>query len=530
MSSPPPWFPVDAELWQEPGPHKLPWYARRVAVYLRSRADREDELVLTSTQRIVADTKLSGKKVRLSLEQLKTWPSRRQRFIRSYQPKYNRITLRPLPIPFVRCYRWLWESPLPDDLKDIILFVRSRFAGKTNDGQELFDCNRQGRRQPSILRCCYLRGTDFRGRERRLLNMVRWLEQSGMMAVEKRSTMNRAMVVRLCDETPSPTVSKILSRLRSGEQKPDQVGSKASSSGEQNISEVGPNASSSGDTPKSVSKSVFQSPPSESFSNPAPAGQEERGISLTPAKRLTEYLTRKNELVQLLKACVDSKNLVRGKLSFDQSAENFLKIWKSFNPVDQDELLVEDLLWALTSEVWNGMDRVLGLRLSHRYQDRFKEELLVSLEIRREEERKRQQEELRREQERVRRTPKYQFEKALERPYPGIRFGICFEMDDALPHIIWYTCPHLREEFKPLLNSEDVFRCLEPSTFLSQADIEQIFPVWKRVFESEFVFDAIEALRSSSDLDEHHQTPGSGRVAPDEDAELDRRLAEICGR
>jgi hypothetical protein len=355
--------------------------------------------------------------------------------------------------------------------------------------------------------------------------MVQWLEQSGLMVVEKRSARNRAMVVRLYDESPSPTVSKVLSRLRSGEQNNGEVGPKLSSSGEQGTSKVGPNASSSGDTPKSVSKPVFQSPSSKPFSNPAPAGQEERGIPLDRARRLDEYTSRRNELVQLLKACADAKNLARGKLSFDQSAENFLKIWKSLDSVDQEELLVEDLLWALTSEVWNGMDRALGLRLSYRYQDRVKEELLVSLEIRREEERQRQQEELMR-------SPDYQFREALERGYSQIRLDYCPDLYGLLPHIIWHTCQHLRDNFIPDRRFDGELECPKPSTFLSQPDIERILPVWNSVFESDDVPRAIESLRSLSDSDGYHRTLDSELIASgfaDEDAELDRLLAEIGG-
>jgi len=509
MSHPPPWFPLDAELWQTPGPHKLPWYVRKVAVYLRSRADLKDHVVLASIQRIAADTGLSRDKVKLSLDRLRTWPSRRQRFVHSYHLKDNRIVLRPFPfqgkgsVPFVRCYRWLWESPLPDDLKDILLFIRSRFTKKAIDGRELFDCNCYGREQPSILRCCYLKGRHSQARLRRLLNMVRWLEQTGLMVV-------------------SPKVSKVLSRLSGNHLSTNGVITEASSGNHLSTNGVITEASSGNHTPKSVTKSLFQSPSSKSVANPAPPGQGQ-GIPLIPARQLTEYLTRKNELVQLLKACADSKGLSRGKLSIDQSAENFRSLLKSLDPVDRDELLVEDLLWALTSEVWSGMDQALGLRLSYRYLHRFEEELLVSLEIRRKEEWRREQEELRKERAKLERTPEYQFKQALERRYRRIEFGICCEMGDALPHIIWYTCPHLSKEFKPD-KFKDEFRCPEPGSFLSPQDIELLVPVWKCVFESESVFDAIEALRSSSDTGGHHRTPG----LESEDADLDRRLVEIC--
>ena len=74
--------------------------------------------------------------------------------------------------------------------------------------------------------------------------------------------------------------------------------------------------------------------------------------------------------------------------------------------------------------------------------------------------------------------------------------------------------------------------CPRVSTFLSQPDIERILPVWNSVFESDDVPSAVDSLRSPSDSDGYRSTLDSELIASemiDEDAELDRRLAEICG-
>ncbi len=156
------WFAIEAELWQPPGTLKLKDWQRRIAIYLRkcSGVDDGDEtrplLVLRSNDRIAADTGLSLNKVEKTINRLRCWPTPNDPFIREHNG--SEITLRPLPTKFVRCPVWLWESPLPEDLKDVFLFIRSRFRGKTPQGEELFTCSLWGRKQPSIERCCYVKG------------------------------------------------------------------------------------------------------------------------------------------------------------------------------------------------------------------------------------------------------------------------------------------------------------------------------------------------------------------------------------
>jgi hypothetical protein len=154
-SDPRNWFAIDHDLWQPPGPKKLTWWQRKVAIYLRKCSgvhgdgkDQRPDVVLRSLSRIATDTDLSESKVEKAVQRLRKWPSRRQPFVQ--QHNNTEVALRPLPRWFVRCPNWLWKSPLPDDLKDVFLFIRSRFTGKTIDGQELFDCNLWGTRQPSI--------------------------------------------------------------------------------------------------------------------------------------------------------------------------------------------------------------------------------------------------------------------------------------------------------------------------------------------------------------------------------------------
>jgi len=227
-----PWFLVDSELWQEPGDLKLDWATRKLAIYLRDaegkwpiKGKKTDHVVVRAQKTICADFGISKNQLKKSIERLRVWPSRRRRFIKSYQLDGDNLTLILRPIPkqkkgthFVRVYRWLWESNLPDAVKDIVLFTRTRFEGKDADDNELFSLRMKGDRQPSILRCCYLGGLNSKlstgnGRHRMVSKVVRTLEQSGLVTVVKRSTSQRPMVVKLNDSKRSETVSKLLCSL-----------------------------------------------------------------------------------------------------------------------------------------------------------------------------------------------------------------------------------------------------------------------------------------------------------------------------
>ena len=502
----PQWFPVDAELWQTPRSKrtKLTWFTRRVAIYLRYRADRKEETVLASVPRIAADTQLSENKVKLSLKELSRWPSRRRRFILKHHKSDNKIILRPAPTPFVRCHRWLWESALPEDLKDILLFIRSRFTGKAEDGTELFDCNRFGQKQPSILHCCYVKGTDFQARRGRLQKIIKLLSRSGLMVVKARSTRQKTMVVALCDESPSRTVSKILIGQRSAYKTSRQVHSKSSSSAY---------------TPESVSKS----PSSKSavvLRTPPPSKEAGPGVPLDEAENLARYLNDKSKLSELLAACANKLGLSRGRINYYQAAYNLQKLWSRLTSAEQEELLVADLLTALNSDVWDGMDKALGLRVSLKFQHRLKIELLIPLEARLEEiEKERQEEE--------RATPEWNWNRAIHQKYEQIGpWNKSVKLSEMLPYIILYAFPHLRNNFTADRTYPGELCCPEPVRFLTEEEISRVFPVWERVFNSDDVPRAVAALNKAepgpAESKESRNDPAMDALLAELDEEMKR--------
>ena len=175
-------FWVDSELWQPPGENKLRWWERKLALYLRKVAgvfndsgEIHPHAVLKAVSTMAAATGLSENKVRLAIARLRSWP-KDDPFITDG----DQILLRPLPAKKVRIAMWLWESPLPDDWKDVLWFVRSQFVGKDDRG-EIFRCAIMGRRMPSILRCCYVSGAHWKAREKRARRLLDWMVKAGMM-------------------------------------------------------------------------------------------------------------------------------------------------------------------------------------------------------------------------------------------------------------------------------------------------------------------------------------------------------------
>lgn len=216
------WFAVDSALWQEPGPLKLDWPTRKLAIYLREAAGVHDDgdevrshVVLRSEKRIMQDLKLSKRVLQNSIKKLQSWPSRRQRFIQSYDPQTSYFALRELlPVKggprFVRVYRWFWEAAgIPDTIKDILLFTKTRFEGK-DGSDELFSMSIKGMKQPSILRCCYIKAMGGPERLKMVRGVVKLLTKTGLVVVKRWSTSRSPMVVTICDSIPSETVSKTL--------------------------------------------------------------------------------------------------------------------------------------------------------------------------------------------------------------------------------------------------------------------------------------------------------------------------------
>jgi hypothetical protein len=172
----PAYFKLDSDLWPEPGPLKLDWPTRKLAIYLREAASHdEDNIALRSESRIVGDLGMTAYQVKKSLDTLTCWPSRRRSFIQHRHLREGIIVLRPITKRWVKAYRAVWDSSLPDRYKDVLFFVWSQFAGKdhhsggefghkeslgasdgesghkeTGGGKALFRCSLFGRAQPSV--------------------------------------------------------------------------------------------------------------------------------------------------------------------------------------------------------------------------------------------------------------------------------------------------------------------------------------------------------------------------------------------
>jgi hypothetical protein len=181
-------------------------------------------------------------------------------------------------------------------------------------------------------------------------------------------------------------------------------------------------------------------------------------------------------LVDLLRHCCRELNLEEGRTSLDQSASNLRRILDELPKPERGELLVGDLLCSLESDRWNGLESAIGLWLSPKFQFRFKEELLVALELRKLR--------ARREWEN---SPPGRFHRLLN--VQG-RLDLEFHGDenpptdqcDLLPWLIWHHLPHHRSDFRQDEDDDFCFTCPPPGRFLSKEEAEQLFPEWRDAF------------------------------------------------
>ncbi|MFO7764620.1 MAG: hypothetical protein R6V61_12910, partial [Wenzhouxiangellaceae bacterium] len=119
----PRFFPLDADLWQVPGPLKLDWPTRKLAIYLREASSHNaDPACYRTRKRIRQDLGMTAHRLRKSLEMLKRWPDKDTPFLR-HVGSDDLFILRPVPNRWVKAYRATWESSLPDSHKDVLLFV-----------------------------------------------------------------------------------------------------------------------------------------------------------------------------------------------------------------------------------------------------------------------------------------------------------------------------------------------------------------------------------------------------------------------
>ena len=240
------WFPVDADLWQSPGPGKLSWRTRLLAIYLRSTAtphgDRPN-VALRTIPTMAEQTGLSARACKSGIATLESWCGDGDSPFIDNQD--DGIMLRPVPRRFVRCQRWLWDSPLPFDIKDVVLFIRSRFAAKTPDGRDLFLCNLYGHQQLSIRQCCHLAGHGA-SRTTQVATVIKFLRKFGLVTEYRKATNRKPSLVLLNDKKPPPKLARIIgeadtyaSELPDDCNSPGHEGTSESTSGNQQAVSLG---------------------------------------------------------------------------------------------------------------------------------------------------------------------------------------------------------------------------------------------------------------------------------------------------
>ncbi len=176
---------------------------------------------------------MTAYQVKKSLDTLTCWPSRRRSFIQHRHRKEGIIVLRPITARWVKAYRAVWDSSLPDSYKDVLFFVWSQFAGKVphsggefntmenlgasdgesdpmenRGGKALFRCSLFGRQQPSIWRCCYVGGRN-KMRKHMVSDMVSCMVKVGLLVVRDMATSRSAM---LCEEPSEETIRTLQNR------------------------------------------------------------------------------------------------------------------------------------------------------------------------------------------------------------------------------------------------------------------------------------------------------------------------------
>lgn len=138
------WFAVDSHLWQQ----KLDWPTQKLAIYLREKThgDHNGLVIYTTKKQIQEDLGIGRKQYKSSIARLEG------AFIESMDDKS--ITLKPLPEKWVKVYRWFWFSKLPEDVKGVLLFLKSCYE-RTKLGENVYSMNVWGKRQRSVERFCY---------------------------------------------------------------------------------------------------------------------------------------------------------------------------------------------------------------------------------------------------------------------------------------------------------------------------------------------------------------------------------------
>ncbi len=106
-----------------------------------------------------------------------------------------------MPLRWVKVYAWLLQlESRYDEILDAILFIRTRYEPKYSDeNAEIYGLNVFGHKQPSLRDCCFIMGTQYKGRRERIPIIVDMLIKSGLVKVVKLANRNASMKVILND-------------------------------------------------------------------------------------------------------------------------------------------------------------------------------------------------------------------------------------------------------------------------------------------------------------------------------------------
>jgi len=397
---PPPYFMVESELWQEPGSLKLNWTTRKVAIYLRDAASHDpDNVALRSVKRIMADLDLSKYQVISATKKLRNWPSRRKRFIQSWDKRTHRFVLRPIPpkdqqhgritSTHTKVYRWFWQLSCPDVMKDIFLFICSQFETKDPAGNEVFRCSKFGRKAPSIINCCQIktgrkirakhlnagRGSVHKAQQEVVSGVVKILVKTGLLVVVERSTDWSPALVRAHAAEAIPSLQKQYNAEQALAGPPRENKSDHHSFRTRNIiREPKPATTTRSLEPplqpqaaagaiKSLRQGEDNSPLATSESQPS---ESPLATSLAPLLRDERH----HRLV--LEVERDSFFLGESKHDGRHLAKQVTTLLEELPP----DLQATDLIDAVRDRTFGGLDRSWGLLLSPKFRNRFVDKIL----------------------------------------------------------------------------------------------------------------------------------------------------------
>ncbi len=168
-------FWVDKDLWN--AADKLNWATRKLAITLRGIAGASN-LVIKTNAELATESRLDPRTVRKGLRLLSLW---RGNGDQPFLTRDDRIHLRPLKNAFIAYSRKLWNSRLPEDIKDIWGFIEASWS---RDGTKRV-CkfgNREAKKcVPSIEQTCLVIARSKVRRIRRINLILELFKKAGVL-------------------------------------------------------------------------------------------------------------------------------------------------------------------------------------------------------------------------------------------------------------------------------------------------------------------------------------------------------------